>query len=209
MGVGEPAHLVRIVGGQGVRNGEAELACDLELELLVHRVLDPLEGIDPEGVEAGEQPHQGAAGLFERGVAELGIEVVGDLAARRETPVPDRGDLGQIRFGPILETQPETVAAAYGLTSLQFGPDCIIPKPFDPRLMADVPCAVAKAAIDSGVATTPKARARATSGSRLSLHTDSAAPAMPSRCAWSTIASTSHSTAPMPWRSMSSAIRYR
>ena len=49
---------------------------------------------------------------------------------------------------------PEEVAAAYG-TNHQFGPDYIIPAPFDPRLMEVVPSAVAKAAMDSGVAQLP------------------------------------------------------
>lgn len=50
---------------------------------------------------------------------------------------------------------PETVAAAYGLKDLNFGPDCIIPKPFDPRLAVELPLAVAKAAMESGVASRP------------------------------------------------------
>ncbi|MCB2075740.1 MAG: NADP-dependent malic enzyme, partial [Novosphingobium sp.] len=49
------------------------------------------------------------------------------------------------------EPVPEEVAAAYGKTH-QFGRDYIIPAPFDPRLMEVVPSAVAKAAMDSGVA---------------------------------------------------------
>ncbi|MBB3346868.1 MULTISPECIES: NADP-dependent malic enzyme [unclassified Sphingomonas] len=49
---------------------------------------------------------------------------------------------------------PEEVAAAYG-TRHTFGPDYIIPAPFDPRLMEMVSVAVAQAAIDSGVATKP------------------------------------------------------
>ena len=49
---------------------------------------------------------------------------------------------------------PEEVAAAYG-KSHQFGPDYIIPAPFDPRLMEVVSSAVAKAAMDSGVAQKP------------------------------------------------------
>jgi malate dehydrogenase (oxaloacetate-decarboxylating)(NADP+) len=52
-------------------------------------------------------------------------------------------------------TTPDTVAAAYGLESLSFGPDYLIPKPFDPRLITEIPPAVAKAAMDSGVATRP------------------------------------------------------
>lgn len=49
---------------------------------------------------------------------------------------------------------PEEVAIAYGVQH-SFGPDYIIPSPFDPRLMEIVPTAVAKAAMDSGVATKP------------------------------------------------------
>ncbi|THD37963.1 MAG: NADP-dependent malic enzyme [Sphingomonas sp.] len=52
------------------------------------------------------------------------------------------------------EQVPEEVAAAYGVRH-SFGPDYIIPAPFDPRLMEVVPAAVAKAAMDSGVATKP------------------------------------------------------
>ncbi|WP_334112642.1 NADP-dependent malic enzyme [Paucihalobacter sp.] len=50
------------------------------------------------------------------------------------------------------ETVPEQVNIAYGETRLTFGRDYIIPKPFDPRLIAAVPPEVAKAAIKSGVA---------------------------------------------------------
>jgi malate dehydrogenase (oxaloacetate-decarboxylating)(NADP+) len=49
----------------------------------------------------------------------------------------------------------EQVALAYGIESISFGPDYIIPRPFDPRLIARVAPAVAKAAMDSGVATRP------------------------------------------------------
>jgi malate dehydrogenase (oxaloacetate-decarboxylating)(NADP+) len=49
---------------------------------------------------------------------------------------------------------PEEVAVAYGRLQ-SFGPDYIIPAPFDPRLMEIVPAAVAKAAMDSGVARKP------------------------------------------------------
>ena len=49
---------------------------------------------------------------------------------------------------------PDEVAAAYGVQH-SFGPDYIIPAPFDPRLMEVVSAAVAKAAMDSGVATRP------------------------------------------------------
>ncbi len=51
--------------------------------------------------------------------------------------------------------QSEVVAAAYGESNVKFGPDYLIPRPFDPRLIAVVAPAVAKAAMDSGVATRP------------------------------------------------------
>jgi len=47
------------------------------------------------------------------------------------------------------------VAGAYGDAELTFGPEYLIPKPFDPRLIARIAPAVAKAAMDSGVATRP------------------------------------------------------
>jgi malate dehydrogenase (oxaloacetate-decarboxylating)(NADP+) len=51
----------------------------------------------------------------------------------------------------------EQVALAYGIESISFGPDYFIPRPFDPRLIARVAPAVAQAAMDSGVATRPRA----------------------------------------------------
>ena len=50
------------------------------------------------------------------------------------------------------ESVPEQVNIAYEETKLNFGRDYIIPKPFDPRLIVEIPPSVAKAAIDSGVA---------------------------------------------------------
>ena len=51
--------------------------------------------------------------------------------------------------------QSDIVAAAYGEQDLSFGPDYLIPRPFDPRLIVQIAPAVAKAAMDSGVATRP------------------------------------------------------
>jgi len=53
------------------------------------------------------------------------------------------------------EPVPEQVNIAYGETRLTFGKEYIIPKPFDPRLISTVPPAVAKAAMESGVAKEP------------------------------------------------------
>jgi malate dehydrogenase (oxaloacetate-decarboxylating)(NADP+) len=57
--------------------------------------------------------------------------------------------------GLAREAVPEEVAAAYGGKSQSFGPDYIIPAPFDPRLIEIVPVAVAEAAMKTGVAQKP------------------------------------------------------
>jgi malate dehydrogenase (oxaloacetate-decarboxylating)(NADP+) len=49
----------------------------------------------------------------------------------------------------------DIVATAYGGQDLKFGPEYLIPRPFDPRLISSIAPAVAKAAMDSGVATRP------------------------------------------------------
>ncbi|OZI72281.1 NADP-dependent malic enzyme [Bordetella genomosp. 12] len=57
--------------------------------------------------------------------------------------------------GLAQEEQSEVVAAAYGTYDLSFGPDYLIPKPFDPRLIVRIAPAVARAAMADGVATRP------------------------------------------------------
>jgi len=51
--------------------------------------------------------------------------------------------------------QSDIVAQAYDIENLRFGPEYLIPKPFDPRLIVTIAPAVAKAAMDSGVAARP------------------------------------------------------
>ncbi len=53
------------------------------------------------------------------------------------------------------EAVPDSVKELYGVSGLEFGPDYILPKPFDRRLLTAVPPAVAQAAADSGVARAP------------------------------------------------------
>jgi len=53
------------------------------------------------------------------------------------------------------QEQSDVVAMAYGQSSAAFGPEYLIPRPFDPRLVVKIAPAVAKAAMDSGVATRP------------------------------------------------------
>jgi malate dehydrogenase (oxaloacetate-decarboxylating)(NADP+) len=53
------------------------------------------------------------------------------------------------------EDVPDSVCQAYGVERIRFGPDYIIPKPFDPRVLVWEASAVAKAAMETGVARTP------------------------------------------------------
>ena len=53
------------------------------------------------------------------------------------------------------EPVPEEVVKAAQVDHLEFGPDYVIPKPMDPRLLKNVSRAVAQAAVDSGVAQRP------------------------------------------------------
>jgi malate dehydrogenase (oxaloacetate-decarboxylating)(NADP+) len=53
------------------------------------------------------------------------------------------------------EPVPDSVCQAYGVKKIEFGPDYIVPKPFDPRALVWVASAVAKAAMESGVARQP------------------------------------------------------
>ena len=57
--------------------------------------------------------------------------------------------------GLARQEQSDIVAAAYGIQNLSFGPQYIIPKPFDPRLIVQIAPAVAKAAMECGVAARP------------------------------------------------------
>ena len=57
--------------------------------------------------------------------------------------------------GLAREAVPESVLKACGVESLSFGPNYIIPKPMDPRLLHRIAPAVARAAVESGVARIP------------------------------------------------------
>jgi malate dehydrogenase (oxaloacetate-decarboxylating)(NADP+) len=73
------------------------------------------------------------------------------------TTITDEMEIAAVRAIAELAQaeQSEVVAAAYGGANLSFGPEYVIPKPFDPRLMMKIAPAVAKAAADSGVALRP------------------------------------------------------
>src|SRR5260370_12015755 len=81
-----------------------------------------------------------------RGAIEVGATVINE--AMKIACVKAIADLAMAPPSDI-------VAAAYGDTPLVFGPDYLIPKPFDPRLILELAPAVAKAAMESGVATRP------------------------------------------------------
>lgn len=75
----------------------------------------------------------------------------------RATKINEAMKMAAVRALAELTKQPvpEQVNIAYGKTRLTFGKHYIIPKPFDPRLIAEISPAVAKAAMDSGVAKAP------------------------------------------------------
>jgi malate dehydrogenase (oxaloacetate-decarboxylating)(NADP+) len=83
-----------------------------------------------------------------RGALDVGATTINE--AMKRAAVTAIAELAQAE-------QSEVVAAAYGERDLKFGPDYLIPKPFDPRLISVIAPAVAQAAMDSGVASHPLA----------------------------------------------------
>ncbi|MFQ5936133.1 MAG: NADP-dependent malic enzyme [Acidiferrobacterales bacterium] len=81
-----------------------------------------------------------------RGALDVGATTIND--AMKLACVKALSDLTMVEPSDV-------VKKAYGAESLTFGPEFIIPKPFDPRLITQVAPTVAKAAMDSGVATRP------------------------------------------------------
>jgi malate dehydrogenase (oxaloacetate-decarboxylating)(NADP+) len=81
-----------------------------------------------------------------RGALDVGATTIND--AMKLAAVRAIAELAQVEASDI-------VAAAYGEQPCAFGPEYIIPKPFDPRLIVKIAPAVARAAMESGVATRP------------------------------------------------------
>ena len=75
----------------------------------------------------------------------------------RATAINDRMKIEAVKALADLakEDVPDSVLKAYGQDVLEYGPNYIIPKPFDPRVLIREATAVAKAAVESGVARTP------------------------------------------------------
>jgi malate dehydrogenase (oxaloacetate-decarboxylating)(NADP+) len=81
-----------------------------------------------------------------RGALDVGATMIND--AMKLATVHAIADLTHAEI-------PDEVASAYGAEGMRFGPEYLLPKPFDPRLIERIAPAVAKAAMDSGVATRP------------------------------------------------------
>ncbi|MBI1206579.1 MAG: NADP-dependent malic enzyme [Azospirillum sp.] len=81
-----------------------------------------------------------------RGALDVGATTINE--EMKSAAVKAIADLAMVESSDI-------VATAYGDTPMRFGPEYLIPKPFDPRLIVEIAPAVAKAAMDSGVATRP------------------------------------------------------
>jgi malate dehydrogenase (oxaloacetate-decarboxylating)(NADP+) len=81
-----------------------------------------------------------------RGALDIGATTINE--AMKQACVHAIADLA-------MAEQSDIVASAYGEQNVAFGPEYLIPKPFDPRLIIKIAPAVAKAAMDSGVATRP------------------------------------------------------
>ncbi len=81
-----------------------------------------------------------------RGALDCGATTIND--AMKQACVKAIADL-------VHRETSQVVAEAYADEELKFGPEYLIPKPFDPRLIEEVPLAVVKAAMESGVATRP------------------------------------------------------
>jgi malate dehydrogenase (oxaloacetate-decarboxylating)(NADP+) len=81
-----------------------------------------------------------------RGALDVGASAINE--AMKTACVKAIADLAMVESSDV-------VVAAYGGKPLRFGPDYLIPKPFDPRLITSIAPAVAKAAMDSGVARYP------------------------------------------------------
>ncbi|OZI28285.1 NADP-dependent malic enzyme, partial [Bordetella genomosp. 1] len=79
-----------------------------------------------------------------------------DVGATTITPEMEKAAVYAIA-GLAEEEANDVVAAAYGTYDLSFGPEYLIPKPFDPRLIMRIAPAVARAAMEGGVATRPLA----------------------------------------------------
>jgi malate dehydrogenase (oxaloacetate-decarboxylating)(NADP+) len=161
----EPRTLVEVAKGADVMVGLStrgvitkEMVATLAPKAILFALANPVPEILPEeamtvrsdliiATGRSDYPNQvnnvlGFPGIF-RGALDVRAKAINDemkLAASHALAQLARQDV------------PESVSAAYGGQAFHFGPDYIIPKPFDPRVLTMVAPAVAKAAVESGVA---------------------------------------------------------
>ncbi|MGF1526260.1 MAG: NADP-dependent malic enzyme [Candidatus Competibacterales bacterium] len=139
----------------------AEMVASMAAKPIILALANPIPEIMPEAVKAVRDDAIIATGRSDypnqvnnvlcfpymfRGALDVGA-----------TTINEAMKLAMVDALAELATRPvdEDVAAAYGAKRLQFGPDYLIPKPFDNRLMVELPQAVARAAMASKVATRP------------------------------------------------------
>src|SRR5262249_25254516 len=140
---------------------KAEMVAKMAAQPLIFALANPTPEILPEEVKAVRNDAIMATGRTDypnqvnnvlcfpyifRGALDCGATTIND--AMEIAAVRAIAELAEAE-------QSEVVAAAYAGATLSFGPEYLIPKPFDPRLMMKIAPAVAKAAADSGVALRP------------------------------------------------------
>ena len=155
----EGADLFMGLSGPGVLNGE--LVKKMGAKPIILAMSNPIPEIMPEEAMAARPDAILATGRSDypnqvnnvlcfpfifRGALDCGASTINE--EMKMAAVKAIADLA-------LKETSDVVAAAYSGEKLRFGPDYLIPKPFDPRLIEDVPMAVVKAAMASGVATRP------------------------------------------------------
>ena len=160
--------LADVIGGSDVFLGlsapnvlKPELLAQMEAGPIIMALANPTPEISPEEARAvrpdaiictgrSDYPNQVNNVLcfpyIFRGALDVGATTINE--AMKIACVEALADLAMAEASDV-------VAAAYGDQTLTFGPEYLIPKPFDPRLITTLAPAVAKAAMDSGVATRP------------------------------------------------------
>ncbi len=153
------ADLFMGLSGPGVLNGE--MIKKMARDPLILAMSNPIPEIMPEEAKAARPDAILATGRSDypnqvnnvlcfpfmfRGALDCGASTINE--AMKQAAVKAIADLAH-------REATEVVAQAYAGEELKFGADYLIPKPFDPRLIEEVPLAVVKAAMESGVATRP------------------------------------------------------
>lgn len=147
------------LSGPGVLNGD--MVKKMARDPLILAMSNPVPEIMPEDAKAARPDAILATGRSDypnqvnnvlcfpfifRGALDCGASTINE--AMKQAAVKAIADLAHREVT-------EVVAQAYVGEELKFGPEYLIPKPFDPRLIEEVPLAVVKAAMESGVATRP------------------------------------------------------